>query len=193
MAFIEYLKGKIERKENQEVVVDFAGFGFRVRVSSFTLSKLPPVGEEVFLWLEPIIREDSVELYGFSETIERMIFRTLQRVPGVGPSLALSIISSLSPSEFAYIIDHKLTDRLSDVPGLGKKRADRIILELDGKLPKISREEVAAESAVVNDAISALTSLGYNKSQARDIVTSVLAESPDISIEELIRRSLELT
>ena len=192
MGILEFLKGKFVSKNHNDIIIENGGFGMKVKVSDFALRELPSVGEDIEILLETIIKENDIELYGFKDKIEREIFRILQSVQGVGPQLALSIISNMTPSEFVFAVENKKLDIFNSIKGLGKKKAERITIELRGKLPEIEYTE-SGFSDIGGDALRALVSLGFNKILAKEIISSILIERPNIKLEELIKKALELS
>lgn len=192
------LRGKLTHKTNDLAVVECAGVGYACRTTSYTLSPLK-VGEEVFLLTYMNVREDAVELFGFGEAAELNCFRLLLSVNGVGPKAALSILSDMSPQGFALCVAHGDSKVLTRVPGIGKKTADRIILELKDKMTdrigEISSDTYAELSrpAVQNtgnaaEAITALTALGFTASQAQ----KALAGLPgDMAVSEMVKEALK--
>ncbi|MGQ9617861.1 MAG: Holliday junction branch migration protein RuvA [Candidatus Aminicenantia bacterium] len=166
---ISYIKGKILEKKPGEVVVDVNGIGYRAHVPLSTYFKLGSVGEETSLFISIFIREDSINLYGFFTRTEREIFEKLTKINGVGPKLALNILSGIEPKEFTDTIERGEVHRLYSLPGVGKKTAMRVIVELSGKLKFNERQNTLKE-----DIISALVNLGYKKKDVIDIVEKTL-------------------
>ena len=191
------LRGKLTHKTNDLAVVECAGVGYACRTTTYTLSPLK-TGEEVFLLTYMNVREDAVELFGFGEAAELNCFKLLLTVNGVGPKAALSILSDMSPQGFALCVAQGDSKVLTRVPGIGKKTADRIILELKDKMTdrigEISSETFSGLShpAVRNtgnaaEAITALTALGFTASQAQKALAGL---SPELSVSEMVREAL---
>jgi Holliday junction DNA helicase RuvA len=192
------LRGTLTHKTNDLAVVECAGVGYACRTTSYTLSPLK-VGEEVFLLTYMNVREDAVELFGFSEAAELNCFKLLLSVNGVGPKAALSILSGMSPQGFALCVAQGDGKVLTKIPGIGKKTADRIILELKDKMTdrigEISSDTYAelsqpAATGTGNyaEAITALTALGFTASQAQKAVAGLSAE---LSVSEMVKEALK--
>ena len=185
-SMIGSLKGILARKAPDGVLVDVAGVGYEVRVPLSTLSDLPPEGESVHLHIYTHVRDDAILLFGFAAQGEKKVFTTLLGVTGVGPKLALSILSGIKADEFASAVEAEDIALLSSVPGLGKKTANRIVLELKGKLPRAE----ASVDTVSMDSISALVNLGYKRSMASEVVGMARKKGMD-SVEDILRESLK--
>ena len=192
------LRGKLTHKTNDLAVVESAGVGYACRTTTYTLSPLK-VGEEVFLLTYMNVREDAVELFGFGEAAELNCFKLLLSVNGVGPKAALSILSVLSPQGFALCVAEGDSKVLTRAPGIGKKIADRIILELKDKMTdrigeissdtyaELSRPSAPA-SGNIAEAVTALTALGFTAAQAQKALAGLSAEMP---VSELVREALK--
>ncbi|MBV6342036.1 Holliday junction branch migration protein RuvA [Candidatus Magnetobacterium casense] len=178
------LRGRLMRKRATEVLIETNGVGYEVHVA--INNELPGEGNEVFLYIHTHVREDALQLYGFMRDEERLLFSRLISVSGIGPRIALATLSGLSVERFAAAIEGEDVAMLSRIPGIGKKTAQRLILELKGKLPSI----VPAKDTQYEDALSALLTLGYKKA---DIVTTldVLNKRGIKDIETLIREALK--
>ncbi len=191
------LRGKLTHKTNDLAVVECAGVGYACRTTSYTLSPLS-VGDDVFLLTYMNVREDAVELFGFSEAAELNCFKLLLSVNGVGPKAALSILSDMSPQGFALCVAQGDGKVLTRVPGIGKKTADRIILELKDKMTgrigeissdtyaELSKPNVPASGSAA-EAITALTALGFNSTQAQKAVAGLPA---DLTVSEMVKEAL---
>jgi Holliday junction DNA helicase RuvA len=188
-AMIYRLRGQLVEKDMEGVVVDVGGVGYRTSASSNTLRALPPVGEECVLHTRMVVREDAMLLFGFADREERAAFDSLTAVSKVGPKLALSILSTLSPQEVAEAVGRGDVVKLASVPGLGKKTAERLILELRGK-------NLAAFDAGINggnvggpfvEAREALTSLGYSIEEAEKVLKEV---PPQDSVQRYVKEAL---
>jgi Holliday junction DNA helicase RuvA len=184
------LAGTLLEKRPPLVLIDVQGVGYEVDVPMSSFYNLPAVGEGVVLLTHFVVREDAQLLYGFLTAKERDAFRVLIRITGVGPKLALSVLSGLSVDELAQAVAMQETGRLTRVPGIGKKTAERLLLELKGKLADTL--PVAASSSpagVAHDALNALLALGYSDKEA----LPALKQLPeDLSLEEAIRQALKL-
>jgi len=183
------LSGTLLEKHPPQIVVDVNGVGYEVDVPMSTLYHLPATGERVTLLTHFAVREDAQQLYGFLSASERDTFRQLIKISGVGPKLALSVLSGLSVQDLAQAVALQETGRLTKIPGVGKKTAERLLLELKGKL---ADEIVGATGAVARsaggDVLNALVSLGYSEKEAALAVKSL---PEDIAVEEGIRLALK--
>jgi len=196
---IGYLEGKLRQKSPDYIIVDVHGVGYRIHVPLSTFYDLPETGQTVSLNIHTHVREDLIQLYGFRTLAEKDMFLHLITINGVGPRLAVNILSGISPDELRRTVLNQDHRRLKNVPGVGKKIAERIMLELRDrlKLKLPGREEGAvpfpAESDTCSDALSALLNLGYKPSEAERAVKRAqqnLGESP--SIEGLLREALKM-
>jgi len=187
---IAKLNGVLEFKATGEVIVDCGGVGYGAAVSLSTLSRLPAVGEQVELWIVTNLRDNALELFGFGDVDERTAFAALRTVSGVGPRLALAILSGIEPSELAGVVADGDTARLTAISGVGRKTAERLLVDLRDKLPAAVAQPQSAASALENDAVKALVGLGYKHRKAVAAVQGSLLEGDD-GIESLIRRALK--
>lgn len=185
---IASLRGRLAHKGLTEVVVDVGGVGYRVFVPINALSDLPNAGAEVKLSIYTIVRDDAIHLYGFTNDAQKSVFVTLLGVTGIGPKVALNIISGITHDEFLRAVESEDITRLTRVPGLGKKTAQRIVLELKGKLVASEGEEQVDDMS--GDAVSALVNLGYRKNDAIDAVARARKEGHS-DIETVLRESLK--
>ncbi|AXA67898.1 Holliday junction branch migration protein RuvA [Pseudomonas oryzihabitans] len=193
------LRGTLAEKQPPHLLLDVGGVGYEVEVPMTTLYRLPPQGEIVTLHTHLVVREDAHLLYGFGEKRERELFRELIRLNGVGPKLALALMSSLEVDELVRCVQAQDTAALVKVPGVGKKTAERLLVELKDRfkawesLPGIAPLVLPNQAAVVAsaeaDAVSALVALGFKPQEASRAVAAV--EGDDLSSEELIRRALK--
>ena len=192
---ISHLRGLLSWKGIDHVVVDVGGVGLRVSVSLQTLAELPQTGADVKLVTHLIVREDALTLYGFSTEDERTAFELCMTVQQVGPKLAMSILSTLSPRDLAQAVAAEDVPRLQRIPGVGKKTAERLALELRDKLDKAGlgapRKEISAAPKVQSGpVVSALVNLGYKPNEAERAVDEVVAAFPAAPVPELIKRAL---
>ena len=186
------LKGILESKGDEWVVIGVGGVSFRVNVPSSALSILGDVGARVQLYTHLQVREDHLALYGFASSEELGLFELLIGTSGVGPKAALSLLSVMSPQELAFAISAEDTDLLARVPGIGRKTAGRLIVELKGKIDKVWIGGFAPEVAQANaEVVTALLNLGYSAQEAASAVAS-LPPSSDLSLEEKVRLALQL-
>lgn len=192
------LEGILKVVEPQFVVVDVGGVGFGVKTTLTTISRLPKIGESVFLYTYLIVREDAMELVGFYDEAELNCYKMLRTVNGVGPKGALTILSDQTPEQFALAVASGDAKALTRSAGIGLKTAQRIVLELKDK---VSKDQVASgitgaapatvqavSSGNASEAISALVVLGYSQSDAAKVVTSL---DPSASVEEMIKAGLK--
>ncbi len=188
---ISSLSGKLESLGSDYAIINVGGIGFQVRMPTSTLSTLGTIGREVKLNTYLHVREDILALYGFGSPDELALFQILLSVSGVGPKLALSMLSAMSPDQLAMAIASGSTDLLTTVPGIGKKIASRLILELKEKIGAgwviTPATQVAQENA---DVLAALTSLGYSAAEATRAVSSLPSDSK-LSLEDKITLALQ--
>src|SRR5215467_12008550 len=166
---IAHLRGKLLAKHPNQAVVETAGVGYDVTISVPTFSLLPAVGTEVALHIHTHVREDAIALYGFLRPAEKVLFEKLITVSGIGPKLAITILSGMAADEMAGAIRGNDVARLTRIPGIGKKTAERMVLELRDKLPEGTLAAVTAVapiSAIEQDVLSALVNLGYQRAAA---------------------------
>lgn len=190
---IAFLKGRLFIVQPESVVLDVNGVGYRVHVPAPVVHRLPPKGEEVILYTHMQVREDGVSLFGFDSEETLDLFRKLLNVNGVGPKGALGVLSSITPENFIAAIMHENVSMITKAPGIGKKIAQRIILELKDKV-KVSEERVFtvhSDPGVTADAVEALVALGYNPAEAAQAVSKAGKEKgTDIPVPDLIKHSL---
>jgi holliday junction DNA helicase RuvA len=192
---IAWLSGILRRKADDSLIVDVGGVGYEVTVPLSTYSRVPETGDAVVLHVYTHLREDSLSLFGFSTELEKEVFLLLLGVSGVGPKLALSVLSGLSLDDLVTAIHGSDDARLCSIPGIGKKTAARLCLELKDKvkhLAPLARPVQAGPplSGIVDDAVSALVNLGYKRPQAEEAVKRIYQARPDIGTADLIRESL---
>ncbi len=185
------LTGTLLEKNPPEVVVDCAGVGYEVQVPMGTFYNLPAVGERVSLLTHFIVREDAQLLYGFGSAPERATFRELIKVAGVGPRTALGILSGMGVADLAQAITLQEAGRLVKVPGIGKKTAERLLLELKGKLGAdigVNSARAQVTSQAQADILQALLALGYNDKEA---ATALKALPQEVGVSDGIRLALK--
>lgn len=183
------LTGTLSDKNPPEVIVDCQGVGYEVNVPMSTFYSLPATGEKVSLLTHFVVREDAQILYGFGTAAEREAFRQLIKISGVGPRTALSVLSGMSVTELSQAVTRQEAGRLVKVPGIGKKTAERLLLELKGKLAP-ALPSPAGSPATVDagaDIVRALIALGYSE---REATAAVRGLAPDVSVSEGIRQAL---
>jgi len=193
---ISRLSGILLRKEPPALLVDVSGVGYELEAPMTTFYDLPAVGEKVTLFTHLVVREDAHLLYGFSREAQRRLFRGLLKVNGVGPRVALAVLSGLADDEFVHCVLSEDIARLTQVPGIGRKTAERLIVEMRDKLPSLSAGSVPTPASAraetqdpVSEAMSALIALGYKPNEASRAVRAVPAK--DLSAEEIIRQALK--
>lgn len=199
---IGQLRGIILEKQPPQLLLDVHGVGYEVDAPMSTFYRLPEIGQEVVLLTHFVVREDAQLLYGFYTREERILFRTLLKVNGVGPKLGLTILSSIDPDEFARCVVNNDAASLTRVPGVGKKTAERLIMEMRDKLSNANVDTVKNPDILVTtgkethhrnhkiqDAVSALIALGYKPQEASRAVSKV--DDGQLSSEEMIRRALQ--
>jgi len=185
------LHGKLESLGGDWAIINVNGISFQVYMPTSTLSTLGIVGEEVQLHTHLHLREDNATLYGFASADELRLFQVLIGVSGLGPKLALAMLSAMSVEQLTMAIATGSTDLLTEVPGIGKKVANRLVLELKEKIGAGWITTAAAELAEEHtDVLAALTSLGYSVAEAKRAVAS-LPSSSDLSLEEKIKQALQ--
>ena len=183
------LHGKLIEKTPPQVLVDVGGVGYEVDVPMSTFCNLPAEGSEITLLTHFIVREDAQLLYGFATAAERQTFRALIRISGVGPRIALAVLSGMSTQDLAGAVEQGNATLLTRVPGIGKKTADRLVLELKGKLAGNAFAPAGgAASAAQADILSALMALGYSEREAQASVRALPAE---VTVSEGIRLALK--
>ena len=196
---IERLRGILLAKQAPEVIVDVGGVGYEVRVPMTTIYQLPAVGEEIIILTHFVVREDAQQLYGFVREIDRRLFRDLIKVNGVGPKLALAILSGMDTEQFAACMNRNDVDALVALPGVGKKTGERLLVEMRDKAGQwlsdvLPGESVTAAQPVATDmraeAEQALVALGYKPTEASRLVSAVDSDEIDSS-ETLIRAALQ--
>lgn len=191
---IAQLRGTLIEKTIDRVVVDVGGVGLRVIVSLQTLSELPLTGTAVRLLTHLLVREDALTLYGFLAEEERAAFELCLSVQQVGPKLAMSILSTLTSEQLAAAVRAGDHARLQRIPGVGKKTAERLVLELRDKLDKAGLGPRVVGGVVsparIEPAVSALVNLGYRQAEAEKAVELVAAQSPGAPVPELIKKAL---
>ncbi len=193
---IAHLRGRIFTKHPSRVVVDVNGVGYDVFVPLSTYYGLGEVGAEVSLRIHTHVREDALLLYGFATTLEQDLFERLISVSGIGPKLSLSVLSGIEPNELVRAVELKDVTRLTAIPGVGKKTAERIVLELTGRLPLARTGAAAADGAasgpagVRDDVLSALVNLGYHRPLAEQAVAAAVKTAPDGGFERTLKQAL---
>ena len=194
---IAYLNGELAKKGTETVIVDVNGVGYRVHIPTSTYERLPEKGEAVTLHMYHYLREDKERLYGFASTAERTVFETMLNVSRVGPSLALSTLSAMTPTELRDHVMDGDTSRLTDISGVGKKTASRLVVELQDRLADLDVFEgsaplsggSSARAEARQDALKALVEMDMSRADAERAIRRVLRSDAGIqSADELVRR-----
>lgn len=194
---IAQIKGKLVEKSSTEIVVDCSGVGYLLFISVQTFDSLPKLGSEVILKTIYIQREDSVSLYGFLDKVEREAFKMLISISGIGPKSAIGILSAISAAELRALVVSGNLPAMVKLPGIGKKTAERLILELKDKilmLPSSGEDGTTLANAMVKqEAMAALTTLGYSKAIAEKAIKSAVDElkGSELTAENLIKIALK--
>ncbi|HJS23357.1 MAG TPA: Holliday junction branch migration protein RuvA [Pyrinomonadaceae bacterium] len=200
---IAHLSGTLLSKQATSVIVDVGGVGYEVTIPLSTFYDLEDMGSTVQLRIYTHVREDTLQLYGFKTTRERELFLKLISVTGIGPKLGITLLSGMSADEMIASIRTNNLARLTLIPGVGRKTAERLIMELREKVAELSsaqlEEELGAkpeatgptEDTVRADALSALLNLGYQRSSAEKAIDAALVEGGDITVESILRRALK--
>jgi Holliday junction DNA helicase RuvA len=193
---IALLKGTLVEKLPNRIIVDVGGVGYDVQVPLSTFYQIPEPGAEVLLRIHTYVREDTLALFGFITTLEQQIFERLIAIGGVGPKLALAVLSGIEPRDLVRAVQVGDAARLTTIPGIGKKTAERITLELRDRLAKLAMPApetaggVAAVGDLRGDVLSALVNLGYHRSLAERAVDAALKAGGDDSFESRLKLAL---
>jgi len=195
---IAHLSGTLLEKQLQRVIVDVGGVGYDVLVPLSTMYVIGDPGSRIAIRIYTHVREDALQLYGFATALEQTLFERLISVSGIGPKVALSVLSGIEPAELTRAIRSSDIARLTRIPGVGKKTAERMVLELKDRLPQADATEPShadaapdGEPDVRDDLLSALANLGYQQSSVEKTVDKVLRSAEDRSFEPLLRATLK--
>jgi Holliday junction DNA helicase RuvA len=196
---IGFLKGRLAMKQPPTLMLDVNGVGYELEAPMSTFYGLPSVGEPVALFTHLVVREDAHILFGFGTDAERRLFRGLLKVSGVGPKIALGVLSGASAEDFLRIVEAEDVAMLTRIPGIGRKTAERIIIEMRDSVQKLSMPSLAGASPLPgmaqppqspqSEAFSALIALGYKPPEVTRLLKS--ADEPGLSTTEIIRRALK--
>jgi Holliday junction DNA helicase RuvA len=192
---IAHLRGKLLAKHPNQAIVETAGVGYDVTISVPTFSELPAVGAEVALHIHTHVREDQIALYGFLRPAEKVLFEKLITVSGIGPKLGITILSGMAADEMVGAIRGNDVARLTRIPGIGRKTAERMVLELRDKLPEAGPAAVPAISAMSpneEDVLSALLNLGYQRAAAERALAAATKNGKAASFDAMFRDSLAM-
>ena len=190
---IHSICGRLVQKTPTTVVLETGGIGYEIHIPVSSFDVLCPEGQEQKLLTHLHVREDAMQLYGFSSEGERKLFLNLISISGIGPKLAIGVLSGASPDEFKAAVHREDVAALSRIPGVGKKTAQRMIVELKEKIGPPEREggsSAVSESSAGHEALLALVSLGYKELQAEKVIRRMLNEDANLPIEEIVRRAL---
>ena len=190
---IAHLRGKLLAKHPNQAVVETAGVGYDVTISVPTYSDLPAVGAEVALHIHTHVREDLIALYGFLRPSERLLFEKLIGVSGIGPKLAITVLSGMAAQDVVGAIRSNDVARLTRIPGIGKKTAERMVLELRDKMPEAGVPSAASPStmsAVEEDVLSALVNLGFQRPAAEKALAAAVKNGESGSFDATFREAL---
>jgi|TARA_B100000686_G_C16770780_1_gene965016 Holliday junction DNA helicase, RuvA subunit len=187
------LIGLIKEKTPSAILLEVNGIGYEISIPLSTSFQLPKVGESAFLLTHLVVREDQHSLYGFATEEERKLFRALIKISGVGAKLAITILSGTNVTGFIQSVVNEDIDALVHLPGIGKKTAERLVVEMKDKISEISDEQQNLQDSGVNsavaEAINALVNLGYKTKDAKNILDKI--DSEELSVEDLIRQALK--
>jgi Holliday junction DNA helicase RuvA len=190
---ISHLNGKLTEKNPTNVVIECNGIGYFVYISLQTYSQIPD-RENIMLQTHLVIREDAHILYGFYSKLERELFKLLISVSGVGPSIAITMLSSMSTEQIQHAIASQDVALIKSVKGIGEKTAQRVIVDLRDKIQKtfnISNDLLTTDNTIKNETLIALEVLGFSRKISEKTVLTLLKENPGISLEELIKQALK--
>lgn len=199
---IAYLSGKLLEKQANTIIIDVGGVGYDVTIPLSTFYDLGEVGSDVQIRIHTVVREDAFALFGFKTLREKELFLHLISVSGIGPKSAITALSGMSADEIISAIRQNDLARLNSIPGVGKKTAERLVIELRDKIAKLSgvaSEEVKTEGIsqnsgddIYDDALSALLNLGYQRNSAEKVLKQAMQEGTELSVQKLLRKSLQL-
>ena len=190
---ITHIRGRLVEKHPDHAIVECNGIGYLLSISLQTFSNIPDK-ENIFLHTHLVIREDAHTLYGFYSKTEREIFKLLISVSGVGPSTAITMLSSMDTEEIQQAIASEDVSKIQSVKGIGLKTAQRVVVDLRDKILKsyqISEDFSTPNNTIKIEALSALEVLGFSKNKVEKIIQVILQETPEISLEELIKKALK--
>jgi holliday junction DNA helicase RuvA len=202
---IAYLSGKLLEKQATSVIVDVGGVGYEVTIPLSTFYELGEEGSDVSLRIYTHVREDALQLFGFKTERERQLYLKLISVQGIGAKSGIGMLSGMSADEIVTAIRTDNLARLTSIPGVGKKTAERLVIELRDKLSEFTSQSAAERAAagavsqtqapadaVMDDALSALINLGYQRNAAEKALNQAMKEGTEISVQKLLRKSLQI-
>ena len=189
---IEFISGKLKRKKPEEIIINVNGMGYKVFISLNTYDTLPNIDKDVFLDTYFNVSENSHDLYGFHDILEKELFIMLISVSGIGPKTAIALLSAVKPNDFKNRLIAGEVKMLTDLPGIGPKTAKRIIIELKDKFIKSDNNELPIEDSFDHsDAYYALINLGFKSNNVKEIINEVIKENPNIDTETIVKESLK--
>ena len=188
------LRGRLSAKQAPQIVIECSGVGYEVETPMSTFLELPELGTDLFLYTHLLVREDAQILYGFASEDERLMFRTLLKVNRVGAKLALGILSAMSTNDFRRCVELEDTTAMSKIPGIGKKTAERLIIEMRDRIDAAApgggkTAPLTVEASARNEAVDALVALGYKPKEVHTLIAKLDIE--DKSAEDIIRLALK--
>jgi len=188
------LRGQLIQKQAPQVVVECGGVGYELEMPMSTFLDLPEVGSNLFLYTHLVVREDAQILYGFTTTDDRLLFRTLLKVNRVGAKMALGVLSAMTANDFRRCVEYEDTTTLSKIPGVGKKTAERLIIEMRDRIDKVlpaapGAKTVSPEANARAEALEALVSLGYKPNEVSKLIGQL--DTDTLSAEDIIRQALK--
>ncbi len=189
------LTGIIDEKRTTQLILDVNGVGYLINISLRSQERLGPVGSEATVYIHAVYREDAALLYGFDGREEKDVFLAIIKISGIGPRIALSILSRCSPAEFKKLIINADVDRLKKFEGIGKKTAEKLAFELKNAFPGGSTDDTLPHSdpqvsSISEEAALALVTLGYTDKRAREVICKIAAGKTGASVEELVKAAL---
>ncbi len=190
---ITHISGKLVEKNPTFAIIECNGIGYYINISLHTFSKIPDV-EAIKLYTYLSVKEDSQTLFGFSDKVEREVFKLLISVSGVGTSIARTMLSSMTPEQIQHSIASEDVATIQSVKGIGAKTAQRVIIDLKDKIVKtylLSEDYVKSDNTIKDEALSALEVLGFSRKQVEKLVHKIIQESPDTTLENIIKRALK--
>jgi len=188
------LRGRLIFKQAPQIVLECGGVGYELEMPMSTFLDLPEAGSDLFLYTHLLVREDAQILYGFATNDERLLFRTLLKVNRVGAKMALGVLSAMTANDFRRCVEYEDTTTLSKIPGVGKKTAERLIIEMRDRIDKVLPAAAGAtppnaEAGARSEALDALVSLGYKPNEVNKLIGKL--DTGDMSAEDIIRRALK--
>lgn len=190
---IAALRGRLAAKHVPRLIIDVHGVGYDVQVPLSTWARTCDIGEEISLHIHTHVREDQIALFGFATVLDQQIFERLLAVSGIGPKVALAVLSGIQPSDLVAAVQTGDPGRLTAIPGIGRKTAERIVLELRDRLPAAVAspdDPGAVPAGIRTDLVSALVNLGYARPAVEKIVNGVVKADPDLTFEQALRGAL---